>query len=352
MIKDIQSVSDSYYFNKNNVIIYEKMNMFYFKVIINSSSCTILSHNHKIISEADIIINSMWKDVYDFVNKTLLPKQKIISDLYNSVIIGFLYCPSEKPLSIKYSKFYNIVNENNKFIINNVKDLNKNDIDVVKFCTSTNILNVRGIGGGPLMSFDNVFLQKLNDYAHKNISLIDFKKEIKNHIKTYSLNDLDDIEGIIIKSNKNIYQIIFNSTNDTKIYNRDDFELVITNFIHVFDSIDININNLYSYKDIISEIFLKYINNSDINTKISNPDNLIPPGNHYIGDISYEYLNCNILTICKLNDIYKNIFRILFNGLKHYRKKSKYSKLNDSTILKWNNIVDLINNQLMKKKSK
>lgn len=346
MIKDIQSVSDSYYFSKNDIIVYEKMNMFYFKVIINSTSCTILSHNHKIITDIDIIINSMWKDVYSFVNKTLIPKQKTISDLYGNVIIGFLYCPNERPLHINYSKFFNILNDNNKFIINNVKNQHKENIDIKKFCTEINLLNIRGIGGGPIISYNDIFIDLLNDYAHKKISLLYFKNKIKNEIKTYSLNDLDDIEGIIIKTNKNIYQLIFNSTDDTRIYDRNDFEILIKDFIDSWDIINKNIQKTKSYKDIVSEIFLKYINNSNILEKINSEKNLVPPGEHYIGDISYEYLDKNIITICKLNNIYKNIFRIFLNGLKRHKKHSKYSKLDINYIDKWNNIVNFINSKL------
>ena len=87
MIKDIQSASESYKFHKNNYTLYEKLDMFYFKVIINDFTCTLLSHKHKIITPSDIIINSMWKDVYEFVNNYIKPKQHIIGTKYNHVII-------------------------------------------------------------------------------------------------------------------------------------------------------------------------------------------------------------------------------------------------------------------------
>ena len=342
MIKDIQTVSDSYYFN-NDIIVYEKLNMFYFKVVINSASCTILSHNHKIISESDIIINSIWKDVYEFVNITLKPKQELISNLYSSVIIGFLYCPVVKPLKIEYKHFYNVKNDNNRFIISNVKDYNKNDINISDFCLSVNLLNIRGVGGGPVMTTNNNFIKLINDYAHKNINKCEFIHELKNaNIKSYSGNEIDDIEGIIIKNNKDIYQIILNDTSDTKIYNRSDFELLLTDFIDTWKLINDNIIN-DTYTNIICDIFLKYINKSNIITKISDPNNLIPPGNHYIGNISYELLNNdNIKTICELNDTYKNIFRILFNGLKHYKKKTKYSNMSNDYINSWNDIVNFV----------
>lgn len=341
MIKDIRSVSDSYFFN-NDIIIYEKMNMFYFKVVINSSSCTILSHNHKIINESDIIINSIWKDVYDFINLNILPKQKLISQLYDNVIIGFLYCPSECPLKINYSHFYNTLNENNKFIISNVKTLNKNEIDITEFCKSINLLNIRGVGGGPKILYNENYLNTLNDYAHNKISLSEFITISTEHIKTYSGNDLGDIEGIIIKDNRNTYQIIINSTEDSKTYNRDEFEVLIKSFIDTWEYIKYEINYT-SYKEIICDIFLKYINSVDVLSLISNSDNLIPPGNHHIGDLSYELLNNkNVETLCKINDVYKNIFRILFKGLKHHKKDSKYNSLPQEYINKWNNIVDYI----------
>lgn len=342
MIKDIQTVSNSYNFT-NDIIIYEKLNMFYFKVIVNSLSCTILSHNHKIISESDIIINSIWKDVKDFVDINIVSKQKIISDLYGNVIIGFLYCPVEKPLKIDYSTFYNIKNDNNKFIINSVKDLNKNDINITDFCKSINLLNIRGIGGGPIITYSNNVIEILNNYTHKNITLDEFIKLSKTEIKTYSGNEIEAIEGLIIKTNKDLYQIILNSTDDTKIYDRSEFEYLIKDFIDIWPKIKNELTEFNNYNTIISDIFLKYINTSNIITKISNYKNLNPPGHHYIGDICYELLNNNsIKTICKINETYKNIFRILFKGLKHYKKNSKYNNLSNDYIDKWNNIVDYI----------
>lgn len=338
MIKDIQTVSASYNFN-NDIIVYEKMSMFYFKVVINSHACTILSHNHKIITDADIIINSMWQDVKNFVNNNILSKQNIISKLYNHVIIGFFYCPNKKPLHITYDKFINTQIHNNKFIINNIKDINKNEINIEEFCKNINLLDVRGIGGGPIIITNTKLVENINKYAHNEITLDNFIDQCNINNKTYSGNDFSDIEGIIIKSNKNIYQIKIKSPEQSVIYNRNDFELLTKDFIDNYYNIDIiNSNN---YIDIICNIFIKYIEISDIHNIITNPNNLLPPGEYYIGDLCYDMINNeNIKTICKLDNIYKNIFRILFKGLKHHKKYIKSDILLENDIIKWNNIVD------------
>lgn len=350
MIKDIQSASESYEFKSNNYKLYEKLDMFYFKVIINDFTCTLLSHKHKIITPSDIIINSMWKDIYEFVCNYIKPKQHIISEKYNHVIIGFFYCPVEKPLNIKYEKFFNNKNQNNKFIINNVKNKNGEEINVSDFCLDINLLNVRGIGGGPIIHCNTDITDILNVYKNKEISKDTLINLLYDKIETFSGNNLDNIEGIIIKDNKNIYQIKINSFNSPKIKNRSDFESLLIDFIDTFNNLDLSKKyNLYdintNYQNIVSDIFIQYIEKSNIINQIGNKDNLLPPGNSYIADLSYDMIhNKNIETICKLNDIYKNIFRILFKGLKHHKKHTSYNiNFNDEYIKKWNDIVDKIN---------
>lgn len=350
MIKDIQTVSESY--NFSNVILYEKLDMFYFKVIINSTTCTILSHKHKIITKSDIIINSMWKDITEFVNNNIKSKQSIIAQKYNHLIIGFFYCPVEKPLSISYNNFLNNKNANNKFIIGSIKNDKNEEIDISDFCINVNLMNVRGIGGGPIIDqFINVD-NLINDYAHKKISKGELISQLTNKIKSFSGNDLGNIEGIIIKDNKNIYQIIFNESRCLEMHNRYNYESIITDFLDKWDSIILNNYTNYNDKDdayqqIISDVFIQYIQKSDKINNIKDPLTLLPPGNCYIGDLSYDLItNKNIETFCKLNEVYKNVFRILYKGLQHHKKHTKYNKLSDACINKWNDIVNIIANAI------
>lgn len=340
MIKDIQLVNDSYNFDKD-VQLFEKLNMFYFKVLVGQNSCTLLSHKHKIISLTDRIINSMWDDIANFVDTNIDIRRNIITSLYDQVIIGFFYCPCEKPLNISYSNFLNSGIVNNTIIINNVKSYGK-DIDVTEFCKNVNLLNIRGIGGGPKMFFKDEFIKYINLYAHKLINkseLIDIAREFTC---SYSGNDISDIEGIIIKDNKNIYQIIFNDTNDTRVYDRSIFDNMLNDFIDIWQHI--KIDNYYGasinerYLNIINDIFLQYIEKSEYIKKINDASALTPPGNHYIADLSYNLINNkSIETICKLNDVYKNVYRILFKGLNKHKKPNT-----DIDTDKWNKIVDNI----------
>lgn len=348
MIKDIQTVSNSYAFK--DIKVFEKLDMFYFKVMISNNNYTILSHNHKLITESDMIINSMWYDINNFVKDNIYNKCSEIYNKYGNVIIGFFYCPCEKPLHIKYNNFLNNNLSNNKFIISSVKTIHKHDINIQEFCVNNRLLNIRGIGGGPIISTDNNFIDYLNKYAHKEISKQTFINYC-NNIKTFSGNAFNDIEGLIINDNGNLYQIIINDSNDTKIYNRTDYDYLIKDFIEKFDKLDI----LYSYNDNVNtaylntvcDIFLKYVEMSDVINYIDNEKNLLPPGEQYISDISYNLINNhNIETICKLSNIHKNIFRILYKGLKRHRKTTIYSTLSNDDIDKWNNIVDKISKKI------
>ena len=78
MIKDIETASSSFSFS-NNITLTEKMNMFYFKVVITPMSCNIISHNHKMITNIERIINDVWEDVINFVNKDIEPKKEYIT---------------------------------------------------------------------------------------------------------------------------------------------------------------------------------------------------------------------------------------------------------------------------------
>lgn len=340
MIKDIQLVSDSCDFD-NNIQIFEKLNMFYFKVLVGQNSCTLLSHKHKIISLTDRIINSMWNDITNFVDTYIDTRRNIITSLYNQVIIGFFYCPCERPLNITYSNFLNSSIINNTIIINNVKS-NGKDIDVTDFCKNVNLLNIRGIGGGPKISFRNEFIEYINLYAHNLISKPELINRAKEFTCSYSGNDIEDIEGIIIKDNKNIYQIIFNDTNDTRVYDRSIFDNMLNDFIDIWQHIKIDsyygVSINERYLNIVNDIFLQYIENSNFVKTINDASALTPPGNHYIADLSYNLINNkSIETICKLNDVYKNVYRILFKGLNKH-KKPNVSIDTD----KWNKIVDII----------
>lgn len=344
MIKDIEQASKSFSFT-NNLVLTEKMNMFYFKVVVTPISCNIISHNHKMITDVERIINDVWEDVISFVNKEIEPRKEYITSKYGNVVIGFFYCPVDKPLSIQYDKFLNTNIDNNKFIISNIKKINtKEFIDVSDFCLSTRLLNIRGIGGGPIIIYPNDFIYVLNDYIHKYISKNDLLKYINDNMETFSGNELNDIEGLIFCEKDKKYQLIINNTLDKREYDREQYELIIKDFIDFWYNKKDRVYYINgNYTDILNDIFIDYIKKTNIfNDNNLQSERLLPPGKRYIGDLNYKLINNdNIKTICKVNDVYKNVYRILYKALKQHKKINNHLViLNDSDIAKWDKIID------------
>jgi hypothetical protein len=143
---------------------------------------------------------------------------------------------------------------------------------------------------------------------------------------------------------------------DTKEYDRTQYEMLTKDFIDFWDNNENDImNNLklkVDYTHIINELFLHYINTTSLfrDNELS-ANNLIPPGNAYIGDLDYTIIdNSNVKTVCLLNETYKNVFRILYKGLKQPKKyNSHFTILTENDVLKWNKMVDYIWNKKSEK---
>lgn len=343
MIQDIEKTSNSFSFS-NNVIVTEKMNMFYFKVIITPTSCNVISHNHKVITNIERVVNDVWEEVISFVNKEIEPKKEYITSKYGNLIIGFFYCPVIKPLVISYNKFFDTNISNNKFIISNIKRIeDKKFIDISSFCLDVKMLNIRGIGGGPIITYPEKFIEMLNSFTHKEISKEEFINYMENNMVTFSGNSFNNIEGIVIEDNSKKTQLIINNTIDNKEYDRKEYEMIIKHFIDYY--INQKANIVYKdYTSYINDIFLDFISKTTLFKTIElNANNLIPPGG-YIGDLNYKLIdNPNIKTICKVNDVYKNVYRILYKGLKKTKKFNPHLViLTEEDIQEWNKIVNSI----------
>lgn len=344
MIKDIEQASNSFSFT-NNLILTEKMNMFYFKVIVTPISCNIISHNHKMITNIERVINDVWEEVFSFVDNEIEKKKEYITSKYGSVAIGFFYCPVEKPLSIKYEKFFNTDIKNNKFIISNIKRLDtKKYVDISDFCTDIKLLNIRGMGGGPKILYPNSFLSILNSFIHKDTTKEELIKYLQKNMTTFSGNDFTDIEGLVFSERGKTYQMIIKDVIDRKEYDRKEYECIIKDFISFwYNKKDNKLEKEYTKN--INKLFLEYVNSTNIFiNNIFNQEKLIPPGNNYIGELNYKLIkNDTIKTICRVNSIYKNVYRILYKGLKQYKKYNTHLVyLTEEDIKKWNNIVDII----------
>jgi hypothetical protein len=69
MIKEFKNITDKdlAYMQTHKVTVTEKLDMIYFKVIITESGVYPLTSKNKQIGKVDCIVNSVYKDIVDFV---------------------------------------------------------------------------------------------------------------------------------------------------------------------------------------------------------------------------------------------------------------------------------------------
>ena len=231
--------------------------------------------------------------------------------------------------------------KNKEYTIGNIKSIiSKKNIDIIKFCKDVNLLNIRGIGGGPIIVYSDEFKNILYDYidnGNKDLLL----NYMNNNMKSFSGNKFSDIEGLIINDNGNIFQIKINDDISHDIGNFAAYERFILAFIKFWKKYDIPNFKNKSYTGIINKIFLDFIEFNDVKFE---DFELVPPGNCYIGDLCYKLINdLTVETMCRINKLYKNIYRILFKSLKRYKKyNANFYYLTEDDIKYWNFIIDEI----------
>ena len=127
------------------------------------------------------------------------------------------------------------------------------------------------------------------------------------------------------------------------------YPAVLENFCHVVNN-NVDIDSIVSgdkeYVDIIYDLFMEYINNTNIFKKMYIEDeDLLPPNSGYIGDIDYDSLPPTVKVICKVNNTYKNILRILLITFNRSVFDNKFKNFNRETREKLTNILFKINRE-------
>ena len=96
----------------------------------------------------------------------------------------------------------------------------------------------------------------------------------------------------------------------------------------------------------VCSLFLEFINTTNIFGKIFvEPEDLLPPNAGYIGDIDYNSLPATVSIICKGNDTYKNILRILLVTFNRSVFENKFKNFSYETREKMTNILVRINSK-------
>lgn len=285
------------YLRTHPVEIVEKLDMIYFRVIVDESGVSVFNAKNKQIDMVDCIVNSVYDNIVNYVHNVISYRSDEMLDMFGPCKIGIFYHPVSRTNLISYP------NVPYKFIL-------------CDFYTDDKEMN------------DD---QKLADYLHlierpvirrfEALPEFDCKDDMEAirfliGESTWSGNPIDDIEGIIIQSGKYKFQIQEKEMSsgldkESKKLYRDSVLENLANVVHD-NGIDIKMLKGDSYIEKACSLFLEYINRTNLMSKMYiEPDDLLPPTSGYIGDLVLDRLPSTVKLICRGNSTYKNILRII-----------------------------------------
>jgi hypothetical protein len=317
------------------VVVEEMIDAPFFQALLDKRNniYKLYKSNGEELSVTDIILNSMYSDIDKFV-KTVF--ESLSDKEYESCSFGAFYFPIEIPRSTKYIKYVG------KYMLSYVHgDFDEDDI--IK--TSENWLKITPkIIEYTLTKND---YSTIKDYENGESSPVQVATILTRAYKRIDHNrtKVSDMEGIVLKTKEGNYKLTINQAHEILDVSERKMcrDLILKDFVRWFTTNEIHpIND--TYQNIVSDLFLLYVNATDISTRYSFEEKYLnPPIVGYVGDITYEWLeNRAVIEICKHDGIMKGIFKILLNSLRKPLKKHLDDILTDNDINNFNKIVERI----------
>lgn len=346
MIKKLINLSEGEirkFFSKE-VVVYEKLDMSYFRVKVNKyGAFPMKSSKNNAISDIDCVCNSVYKNMYEYSNKYILPRKDELVNKFEEVILGFFFLPVPQAKRI----FYYTLNPNT-VIFSDITSKNNN-------ATTKEISSIIGCYNVPVITsrtFQEDDINTIIKYINDNKSELDIVEYILDHhrigdiIETFTGINIEECEGVILDNGITKLQLIINDTTPnvdkltTKIY-RD------TVFMNIADEIDdalieeIKEKTNVPYIEKISVLFNHYVGRTDILTKFNiEPDDLLPPHEGYFGELDMSvFNNKDTITICNVNKTFKNILRLMLHTFSIPVSENKFKGLPQAQKDKLNKIT-------------
>lgn len=278
----------------------EKLDMVYFKLKFNSTGVVPLKvPAFNPVEEIDIIANDIYFDISSFAKDVMKGCYDEIYDMYGDVSIGFFYLPKHVTKVINYYTM-----SEKTFIVSDWSK--KEDIPSCIY----QYAKPRPIIGDCVISDDIVHM------IEDNFPNVDIVNAITK--SSYTGLPLSEIEGIVLNSDKGLYQVVINDTDkcvdkfSTKIY-RDTLLNDFSNVILTDDGVISGINSISGYIDKICYLFEEFMSRTDLFNRMHIESNdLLPPHNGYIGGVTVSMIpDSTAQLICKYDERACNVFRIL-----------------------------------------
>ncbi len=370
MIKEFKNISpeelEALY--NEGFYVQEKLDMYYFRVEITKvGAIAMKGSTENVISDIDCITNTMYKDICNFVDTVINPVRNDIITEYGELRVGFFYNPKQRYHIIDYSKHNPALA--GKFILSDTYAYNSNVIPTIsKYGKLMTYLKLYSTNDEMYCGEDDVIFNS----SSYNIDRV--KRHIEAYLEapswptlTYLIGNFKpitglrstDVEGFIIRSkSKNIiYQITVNDVNSheidksTKLVYRDTVLQSLVNTIQTKKEgyslqgfMPFIYKNDMTYVDKVSNLFLFYIENTDLFSKYSfDPEDLLPPHIGYMGDVDLDIIpNQNVKILCMHNEVNKNIFRLFLHTFSRNLSENKFSSFVDEDKKFLNELVILL----------
>jgi len=328
------------------VIITEKLDTFRILFESDNGKLTFYKKDNTPITLVERTLNDIWEsalvEIPTIIGNTKLPER---------VRFGVAYTPVERPLRIPYTNLP-------KYILTDMTRGKKDK--VVESFDYDEVTKWAGIlcMGRPPIIFKGILNEEqkrlLIAYDTKNYEgeELTFSKMIEKTLQSsYSKEDI--IEGIVIKGEKNLLQIIsyefdmLNEAYQNTGSSRDFYDIVllsINDFMNTYKFPElISESEEEIYIEIVSDIFAKYCKTEKINESFE-PKYLESPQYGYSGNLNTRFIkNKEALEYIKTSKIYEALYRVFLSSFRKYKKP--YGLLTENVVNKFNSYVGLIANK-------
>jgi hypothetical protein len=276
------------------------------------------------ITTVERTLNDIWEsalvEIPTLIGETKLPK---------NVMYGVAYSPAERPIRIPYVNMprYVLTDMTKRHGVSK-KVLERYDYDEV-----TEWAGMLCMGRPPVL-----FEGKLNeeqkklliDYDMKEYGEYDNFAELIEKTLQSSYSKEKIIEGIVIKSGKNLMQVLssefqlLDEAYQKKNSSRDFYDIVILSLTKFMDSYQVplleSVETEDRYIEIVNDIFNKYCESENIDESLE-PKYLTSPQYGYEGSLNRKFIkNEKTLEILDKNPIYESLYRVFLSSFRKYKK--------------------------------
>jgi len=325
------------------VVITEKLDTFRILFEMNKGKLTFYKKDNTPITLIERTLNDIWESA-------LIELPTLIGNIQlpEGIRFGVAYTPVERPLRIPYTNLPRYI------LTDMTKRKNDKVIESYDYNEITEWAGMLCMGRPPI-----IFKGKLNEEQKRILIAYDtkqydgedltFAKMVEKTLKTsYSKEDI--IEGIVIKGDNNLLQIIsyefdlldeaYKNTNSS----RDFYDIVLLSINKFMESYKfpelLSESSEETYIEIVSDIFAKYCETEKISESFE-PKYLEAPQYGHGGKLNPQFIkNEKALKYILSSEIYEALYRVFLSSFRKYKKP--FGLLTENVVSKFNSFVGLI----------